>query len=84
MKRLILISLIFVTGCAPRFTWNKTNGTYSEFAKDNASCTYEAKKATASYYTPNSLVDGFDMVMRQIEIHNLCLEGMGYYKEAIR
>jgi len=81
MKKFIAatLAIAMLAGCAPRGVWMKDGITPAEAESDTALCRYEAQKATGGYYIQNSMVDGYEMAVRQNQIIGSCFQSKGYY-----
>lgn len=79
IKYFMLLSLVFLAGCATAPTWYKDGATQASFDADKAECEYEAIK-----YAGNSGVSvgqAYAAAMQRQDIVLACLRQKGYSTE---
>lgn len=88
MKRIAIVALISLAGCAGPTIYGKSGVSAEEERKDFAECNYEALKATGgapsgsiTSDTSGTLANDLNTGMRRGEIQRSCLELKGYRQQ---
>ena len=76
----LLAGMVLVQGCGNNLVWTKDVFTQEEFTQDNATCKYEATKAS---YTPIGRFDcgimsGIQSGMQYNRVYKLCMQAKGW------